>query len=136
MSWLNKARDRWGAKFLGVYLYDEPGGKQIDTGYCNTMPFAEDTIWFAEGNITAFRNVSDYGDAANRLVRSLCLSGSMQHIINSSIPDSINSVLPVFSSDYALYWFDYRAGYDAVFTEVGWNYSAQRALSRTLPFFI
>ncbi len=123
MSWLNKARERWGDKFLGVYLYDEPGGKQIDMGYWNTMPFAEDTIWFAEDNITAFRNVSDYSDAANRFVRSLCRSGSMQHVINSSIPNSINSPLPVFTSDYALYWFDYLAGYDAVFAELGWNYA-------------
>jgi hypothetical protein len=123
MSWLNKARERWGEKFLGVYLYDEPGGKQIDTGYWNTMAFAEDTIWFAEGNIMAFRNVSDYSDAANRFVRSLCSSGSMQHVINSSIPNSINSPLPVFTSDYALYWFNYLAGYDVVFAELGWNHA-------------
>jgi len=123
MSWLNKARERWGEKFLGVYLYDEPGGKQIDTGYWNTMPFAEDTIWFAESNITAFRNVSDYSDAANRFVRSLCRSGSMQHVINSGIPNSINSPLPVFTSDYALYWFDYLGGYDAVFAELSWNHA-------------
>jgi hypothetical protein len=33
MAWLNTARKRWENKFLGVYLYDEPGGKQIDKGY-------------------------------------------------------------------------------------------------------
>jgi hypothetical protein len=31
----------------------------------------------------------------------------------------------LFTSDYALYWFDYKAGYDAVFAEFGWNYSRQ-----------
>lgn len=123
MAWLNKARERWGDKFLGVYLYDEPGGKQIDTGFWDRRAFGESDVWFAEGNITAFRNVSDYSDAANRFVRSLCRSGSMQHVINSSIPDSINSPLPVFTSDYALYWFDYLAGYDAVFAELGWNHA-------------
>jgi hypothetical protein len=121
MAWLNKAKERWGAKFLGVYLYDEPGGKQIDTGYWNTMSFAEDKIWFAEEAISGFRNVSAYSDAASQFVRSVIHSGSMQHVINSSIPDSINNPLPVFTSDYALYWFDYLAGYDAVFAELGWN---------------
>src|SRR3990170_5104582 len=29
MAWLNTTRERWGNKFLGVYLYDEPGGRQI-----------------------------------------------------------------------------------------------------------
>ncbi|MFC1487700.1 hypothetical protein ACFLRN_08455 [Thermoproteota archaeon] len=28
-----------------------------------------------------------------------------------------------FTSDYALYWFDYKAGYDTVFAEVGWNHT-------------
>lgn len=29
----------------------------------------------------------------------------------------------VFTSDYALYWFDYLAGYDVVFAQFGWNQS-------------
>jgi hypothetical protein len=28
-----------------------------------------------------------------------------------------------FTSDYALYWFDYMAGYDTIFVELGWNHS-------------
>jgi hypothetical protein len=32
---------------------------------------------------------------------------------------------PLFTSDYALYWFDYKGGYDVVFAEFGWNYSRQ-----------
>jgi hypothetical protein len=31
--------------------------------------------------------------------------------------------LTLFTSDYALYWFDYKAHYDTVFAEFGWNYS-------------
>ena len=33
--------------------------------------------------------------------------------------------IKAFTSDYALYWFDYKAGYDVVFAEFGWNYSRQ-----------
>jgi hypothetical protein len=123
VSWLNKAPERWGDKFLGVYLYDEPGGKQIDTGFWNRMAFGISDVWFAEGEITAFSNISDYNDAANRFVRSIHHSGSMQRIINCNIPGSITSPISVFTSDYALYWFDYLAGYDVVFTELGWNHS-------------
>jgi len=30
-----------------------------------------------------------------------------------------------FTSDYTLYWFDYKAGYDVLFAQFGWNYSRQ-----------
>ena len=36
---------------------------------------------------------------------------------------SINS----FTSDYALYWFDYLGGYDTIFAELGSNQSVLRA---------
>ena len=45
----------------------------------------------------------------------------MQHVINSSISNSVTSPVPVFTSDYALYWFDYEAGYSTIFTEIGNN---------------
>jgi len=93
MDWLNNARERWGDKFLGIYLYDEPGGKQIDTGY-----WGGNSMTFVGWNSTLFRNVSNYRDAASRFVRGVKHSGSMQHAINSSIPDSINTPMPVFTS--------------------------------------
>jgi hypothetical protein len=37
--------------------------------------------------------------------------------------------VPLFTSDYALYWFDYKAGYDTVLTEFGWNNSRQMDIS-------
>ena len=115
-AWLNNARERWGDKFLGVYLYDEPGGKQIDTGY-----WGGNMTTFAGTSITTFRNVTTYSQAASTYVRSILRSGSMQHVINSSIPNSINTPMPVFTSDNALYWFDYLSGYDVVFAELGWD---------------
>jgi len=120
ISWINAARERWENKFLGVYLYDEPGGKQIDKGYWggNMMTFSGRNItsYYAEG-------VANYSDAANRFVSGISRSGSWRHLTNTSIPDSVNSRIPLFTSDYALYWFDYLAGYDAVFAELGWNHN-------------
>ena len=113
IPWLNSARERWGNKFLGAYLYDEPGGKQIDQGYwTGTMTGALPAT---------FRNVTTYSQAAANYTRSIIRSDSMQHITNTSIPNGVNSRIPVFTSDYALYWFDYLAGYDAIFTQLGEN---------------
>jgi hypothetical protein len=121
IPWMNNARERWGNKFLGIYLYDEPGGKQIDTGY-----WGGNMTTFSGAKITAFANLTGYSDAANRFTigrSGILRSGSMQHVINSSIPNSINSPMPVFTSDNALYWFDYLSGYDVVFAELGWNHN-------------
>lgn len=110
-TWLDTATQRWGNKFLGIYIYDEPGGRQIDNGQWDT----------AEETKKIFENVSDYNDASNRFVSSIISSRSMQDLKNRSIP--------AFTSDYALYWFDYLAGYDAVFAEFGWNHSRTQQIA-------
>lgn len=111
LSWLENAKERWGDKFLGIYLYDEPGGRQIDEGQWDRGPELK----------AVFSNVSDYADAANRFVTSLSSSWSMQDLKTLSIP--------VFTSDYALYWFDYLAGYDTIFAELGWNHSRTQQIA-------
>lgn len=104
-TWLDTAKERWDGKFLGVYLRDEPGGHQID---------GQDPL----------KSASDYSDAANRFVNNITLSNSMI--------DAKNKSITTFTSDYALYWWDYLAGYDTVFVELGWklNSTQQIALCR------
>jgi hypothetical protein len=112
--WLNEARERYGDKFLGAYLYDEPGGKQIDCGYWN-----KNNTTFAGSPITIYRNISSYADVARIYMSSIARSGSMQVLTNTSYRYNLNYTVPVFVSDYALFWFDYKAGYSTVFTEIG-----------------
>ncbi len=102
-TWLDTAKERWGDKFLGVYLFDEPGGKQIDTGGWNTAM------------IPLFKNASSYSEAASLFVDTISSINSTKDLKRRGIP--------MFTSDYALYWFDYLAGYDCVFVEFGWNHS-------------
>lgn len=110
-TWLSTAKERWGDQFLGIYLYDEPGGNQIDKKQWDTGDTAR----------KAMENASDYSDAANRFVTSIHSSLSMQNAENTS--------LPIFTSDYALYWFDYLAGYDTIFVELGWNVSTTQQIA-------
>src|SRR3990170_3363362 len=120
IPWLNATWERWGNKFLGAYLLDEPGGKQIDIGHYSGF-----TKNYAGRNITTFANVSSYSDAASRFVRGV--KNSYTRRLNNasysgSIPNSTGRIIPVFTADNALYWFDYLAGYDVVFAELGWNH--------------
>jgi hypothetical protein len=40
---------------------------------------------------------------------------------NSTMAWLASQSVPVFTSDYALYWWDYKSGYDMVLAELGWN---------------
>ena len=122
IPWLSSAYDRWGDKFLGAYILDEPGGKQIDVGHYSGF-----TTVYSGRNQTTFANVSSYGDAANRFVRGLDSRYYLGQLINfsypGSVPNATGRAIPAFTADNALYWFDYLAGYDAVFAELGWNHN-------------
>ncbi len=101
-TWLDTAQERWGDRFLGVHLMDEPGGKQIDT---------QEPI----------KNASDYNDAANQFINNITSSNGMI--------DAKNKSVPTFTSDYTLYWWDYKAGYDTVFAELGWGLNSTRQIA-------
>ncbi|MDH5770316.1 MAG: hypothetical protein OEZ25_03400 [Candidatus Bathyarchaeota archaeon] len=109
LTWLDTAKERWEEEFLGVYLYDEPGGRQIDSGH------------WKGGDNEFFEKVSDYSEAADFFVTDISATWSIQDLKDRSIP--------AFTSDYALYWFDYLAGYDAVFVELGWNHSRTQQIA-------
>ena len=111
-EWVSTAKDKWSEKFLGIYVYDEPGGRQIDTGLFDNFSLSERAGMFE--NVTKY----DYEEAAEVFLTELPRGLSFQFLQNNSIPK--------YTSDYALYWFDYLAGYDTVFVELGWNHSRPR----------
>jgi len=103
-QWVEDARIRWGQRFLGLYAYDEPGGRQLDNATYRVL----------------VETPANYADAAEKYASQL--NNNLGYVRESPI-NAGNFTL--FTSDYALYWFDYRGGYDVVFAEFGWNYSRQ-----------
>jgi hypothetical protein len=106
-EWVITAKDKWPENFLGIYIYDEPGGRQIDTGLFDNFSLSE--------RARMFENATSYEEAAEVFLTELPRGLSFQYLQNSNISK--------YTSDYALYWFDYLAGYDTVFVELGWNHS-------------
>ncbi len=103
-QWVEKAKKLWGTKFVGLYAFDEPGGRQVDNDQYRVIQEAGE----------------NYTDTAEKYVT--ILGDVLKHITDEPIKAGD---LPLYTSDYALYWFDYRAGYDTIFAQFGWNYSRQ-----------
>lgn len=93
MAWLKNETAKYGDRFLGAYVFDEPGGNQLD-GSTEKLNSA------SEQN---YQNVADayVGNVSNK------------------IQPYLNAGVMTYTSDYALYWFDYKAGYDVVLAELG-----------------
>ncbi len=103
MAWLKNATSKYGDSFLGAYVFDEPGGKQLDGN-------------FEKSDATNF--TQEYQSVTNLYVSN----------VSAKIQPYINSNVMTFTSDYGLYWFDYKAGFDVVLAELGGNKG-----SRQLP---
>ena len=103
-EWLEIAKTRWGSHFLGIYYTDEIGGRQLDR---------------ASGWMTV-KEADNYVDANSQFNSG---AGSAVSWFRDGYSGGNN--VSLFTSDYALYWFDYQAGYDVVLAQFGWNYSRQ-----------
>ena len=99
-----QAAEKYGEKFLGVYIFDEVGGKLIDGAHSINMTDANN---YNQAATTYTHHVDFFLDLITYYYRP--------------------AEFPVFTSDYALYWYDYVSGYDVVFTEFVGNNSRQLA---------
>ena len=105
---------RWGDKFLGVYLFDEVGGRQLDS---------TDKIIPRVPNITF--DARGYSYASEAFVETL--NGALTINVDWFNPSPVQS--QIFTSDYAVYWYDYLSGYGTVFAEFVGNQSRQIAVA-------
>ncbi len=99
--WIVGAQERYGNHFLGVYFHDEPGGQALDTP--PTIPAGEAPNYTQLAQNFVAQNVS----------KRLNVYSPLAHHIGVN----------VFTSDYGLYWFDYKGGFDVVLAQLGWNNS-------------
>ena len=93
---------------MGIYFDDEIGGRQLD-----------------QHEHQSVLKANNYSDAANQFTSTVSYWLNGLFHLNRSQNYLIPSDFRLFTSDYALYWFEYKAGYDVVLAQIGWNYSRQ-----------
>jgi hypothetical protein len=98
--WIADAKEEYGDKFLGAYAMDEPGGHQLDAGSSQL--------------VTEAPNQKNATDTYMNWLRA-----HIDYYLYSREHEGIS----VLTSDYGLYWFDYKSGYDTVLAEFAWNHS-------------
>jgi hypothetical protein len=101
-NWMVDAQTKYGEKFLGIYKIDEPGGNQLENGPSQII-----------------NNTASYTQTAQAYVGNLSGMINYYHPYNPKI----------FTADFALNWFDYKANYTAVFAEFVGNESRQRIIA-------
>ncbi len=102
--WTRDAQLKYGSLLLGIYRYDEPGGIQLDQPVDKNV-----SIMVSQAN--------NYSDAAQQYTYYMYNHVDYYHLLFNNIS--------VFTADYGLYWYDYKANYDGLFAEFVWNNSRQ-----------
>ncbi len=101
-DWMLQAQQRYGEKFLGIYKIDEPGGNQLD--------LTQSAI---------INDTKTYAQTAENYVGNL-----------SSMVNYYSGITPkMFTADYALFWFDYKANYTTILSEFVGNESRPRIVA-------
>ena len=104
-NWIDTAKQRWGSYFLGIYFFDEPAGSLLDNP------------------ALASYKPANYDATANLLIDSWHTMPGLETI------RTLSSAPTTFTSDYALYWWDYQCGYDVVLSQFGWNNSREQEIA-------
>ena len=121
VPWLDFAKQRWGNRLLGIYYYDEPGGIQLDYNWSHLfemMKLVNASYYQTHAPaLDAYINRSaisrDYDAAAEIYLNSVRTDPNLTAVKSRS--------LTAFTSDYLLYWFDYKGGFDVILAQFGWN---------------
>jgi hypothetical protein len=103
LQWMNNAKQKWGNYFLGIYFYDEPAGSLLHTSNTSQYILANPP--------------ENYEEMTNLFIYAWQTMPGLHTLKTLENPPT------TFTSDFALFWLDYKAGYDVMLAQAGLNQS-------------
>ena len=126
VTFLNDSRQIYGDKFLGAYYDDEPAGIPLDWDW-NTYWTKNSTLFSGATNPLTLRDIH-YKIQMSEITGVQPDNYTMEsEWVNQLIERNRGHIslsqnnIQTFTSDYALYWYDYLGGYDTLFAQIGQN---------------
>jgi hypothetical protein len=133
IQFYNSSIQKYGDKFLGAYYDDEPGGIPLDWNW--TKQFTENSPLFSGANpldLTPIHYKLQIANITGTEPQNYTIEAQWFNQLLERNPGH-NSLkqynITTFTSDYALFWFDYLGGYDTLFAQLGWNESVNTQIS-------
>ncbi len=134
-TWVEAAKAKYGGFFLGVYYDDEPGGIQLDWEW-DEFFFENYTYYFSLPldnplnkiykrlvDANASGTYPDNYDLEAEFFTETVFNETRGHIPTGE------AQVTTFTSDYALYWYDYLGGYDVLLAQLGWNHTLEQDIA-------
>jgi hypothetical protein len=78
-------------------------------------------VTYTYDELLNMRPFQTYGEVAEGFIEGL-----HQRLLRGPKKET---TIPAFIADYALYWFDYKAGYDVVLASFGWNHTIEQDIA-------
>ncbi|HIJ09037.1 TPA: hypothetical protein HA274_06885 [Candidatus Bathyarchaeota archaeon] len=134
-TWVEAAKTKYGDEFLGVYYDDEPGGIQLDWEWSEFF-FENYTTYFTLTLDTPLHQIYQRLIDANASglhpenydIEAEYFTETVFNQTRGHIPSG-EAQVTTFTSDYALYWFDYLSGYDVILAQIGWNHTLEQDIA-------
>jgi hypothetical protein len=131
MQFFNYCKSEYGNKFLGAYFDDEPAGIHIDNNW--TEYFDEHKNLFDSDIHVPLKDIYDNLQTANGTnpqnytQEATWFNGLLEW--NPGHNELKRNQIKTFTSDYALFWFDYLGGYKTLLAQIGWNHSLNQDIA-------
>jgi hypothetical protein len=133
IQFFNESTEKYGDKFLGVYYDDEVGGIPLDWDW--TTYFTMKSSLFSGANpldLTPIHYKLQLAAISGTQPQNYTLEAQWFNQLlerNRGHNSLKQNNITTFTSDYALYWFDYLGGYDTLLAQFGWNESVNQQIS-------